>query len=337
MRKMAHNEWCLRTNETLSCGQWLRSKNGLFYGVMQSDGNFVIYRGDWKAAEAKGYNTSLWSTMWNDAEGVKYAQPGSYSLAMQGDGNLVIYSDNGWLPVWAITTRHPPKVRVPGNWAVLYDDGNFALAKDGEWSQRAFATDVTDSIDDSSLKLDSLVYELAAAKVTPNGGPRESASSLGINNTSVIQGVPLTITYTETKSRGWKTSTTLKVGTKTEFSCGVPGLAQGKVEVSAEVTQGFEWNETTTNSQTKAISLIVNVPPRKKVIGRCTWWESTILLPYKAVGSAKFRGFPKTTIPVHVEGVYEGVLSHDLETAWSEIEDDRPDERVWLGTAKVVK
>ena len=32
---MAHNEPILRPNETLTAGQYLRSKNGLFYAVMQ--------------------------------------------------------------------------------------------------------------------------------------------------------------------------------------------------------------------------------------------------------------------------------------------------------------
>jgi hypothetical protein len=44
---MAHREWCLRPGEELKPNEHLRSKNGMFYAVMQEDGNFGIWRGDW--------------------------------------------------------------------------------------------------------------------------------------------------------------------------------------------------------------------------------------------------------------------------------------------------
>jgi hypothetical protein len=44
---------------------------------------------------------------------------------------------------------------------------------------------------------------------------------------------------------------------------------------------------------------------------------------------------PQGEDPVPVEGVYDGVLSHDVETSWSEVKDDNPRARVWQGTAKV--
>jgi hypothetical protein len=326
---MAHNEWCLRPGEALRNNEWLRSKNGLFHAVMQGDGNFAIYRGDWKDSKD---NTHLWSTVVNDAKWEKYANPGSFSLVMQGDGNLVIYADGGG-PVWALTTRHKDVMQT-GSWAVLCDDGNFAVAPEGDWSRRKYATDVTDSIDESSLRLDDLVYDLVNAKVTPLGGPHESMSQIAKNDTTIQQDATLTLSYMKTKSTGWKTSTTLKVGTKTTFKCGVPSLAEGKVEVSAELTQGFEWNETNTESKTETVSLKVVVPPGKRIVGRCTWRDSRIAIPYKAVGDAKFLGF-KNRVPIHVEGVYEGVLTHDVETSWSDITDKHPELRFWRGATRV--
>jgi hypothetical protein len=58
MDTMAHKEWCLRPGERLNTNEYLRSKNGLFYAVMQEDGNFVTYRGDWWES---GQNTSMWN------------------------------------------------------------------------------------------------------------------------------------------------------------------------------------------------------------------------------------------------------------------------------------
>lgn len=324
---MAHNECWLRPNESLKCNEWLRSKNGLFHAVIQGDGNFVIYRGDWLKT---GDNTHLWSTVVNDCNWKGYATPGSFSIIMQGDGNLVIYADGGG-PVWALTTHHKD-VMVAGSWAVLHDDGNFAVGPGGEWSRRKYATGVTDTVE--SLELYDIEYDLTNVKITPMGGPRESVSQIAKNDTDVQQDATLTMSFTKTKSSGWKTSTTLKIGTKTTFKCGVPSLAEGKVEVSAEFTQGFEWNETTTESKTETVSLKVIVPPHKRIIGRCTWFDSTITLPYKAVGKAKYKG-SANKIPIHIEGVYEGILTHDVETTWSDITDKHPELRFWRGAQKV--
>jgi Clostridium epsilon toxin ETX/Bacillus mosquitocidal toxin MTX2 len=326
---MAHNEFCLRPNESLKCNEWLRSKNGLFHAVIQPDGNFVIYRGDWLKATD---NTHLWSTVVNDCNWKPYAVPGSFTIVMQGDGNLVIYADGGG-PVWALTTHHND-VMVPGSWAVLHDDGNFAVGPGGEWSKRKYSTDKTDTIDEKSLELNDIEYNLTAAKITRMGGPRESVSQVARNDTDVQQDATLTMSVTKTKSTSWKTSTTLKIGAKTTFKCGVPSLAEGKVEVSAELTQGFEWNETTSESKTETVSLKVIVPPHKRFIGRCTWSDSTISIPYKAVGKAKYNGFANK-IPIHIEGVYDGILTHDIETAWSDITDKHPELRFWRGAQKV--
>ncbi len=313
MDTMAHREWCLRSGERLNTNEYLRSKNGLFYAVMQEDANFVIYRGDWWESSNPG-SVSMWNLY-----GVKgyraslsapsVTLPGTFSAVMQDDGNFVVYA--GAVALWATGTNVPGKPY----WAVMQDDGNFCIKPNGDINESpAFKTGPTDRLDQKNIALTKMEYDLKNAIVKPNGEPKRAASNTAINKTDINQSVTLTLSYTETTAKGWKTSTTLKIGTKTTFKCGVPSIVEGKVEASAELTQGFEWNETKTNSETKTISLPVVVQPGKGVIGQVTWSESTITLPFRVKGMGTFAS--GTKVPVSVNGVYEGIASHDVHTKW---------------------
>jgi hypothetical protein len=113
----------------------------------------------------------------------------------------------------------------------------------------------------------------------------------------------------------------LKLGLKTKVKTGIPGIVEGEVEASSEFTNGFEWNKVSNNSDTVTIPMKVNVPPGKKIAGKCTWKQSSLNVPYIAIGKIKFDGYPEM-LPVHMEGTYEGTTSHDVQTYWKEMPAD---------------
>jgi hypothetical protein len=88
--------------QCLRVGQSLRSQNGQYVAVLQSDGNFVIY----------GPSGPTWSSE-------TYGVP-AYELYLQGDGNMVIYGPNGatW---WTSTNVYLPDLLI------MQDDGNLVL------------------------------------------------------------------------------------------------------------------------------------------------------------------------------------------------------------------
>jgi hypothetical protein len=78
----------LFTGQVLGVGQYLVSADGLFFTIMQGDGNFCVYRGSgpgnqgafvWGSVQAAGYQPA----------------PGSYFIIMQNDGNLCGYRGAG--------------------------------------------------------------------------------------------------------------------------------------------------------------------------------------------------------------------------------------------------
>jgi hypothetical protein len=279
---------------------------------MQSDGNFVIYRGDWWESSGPS-SLAMWSLL--DQPGYRASLeaekvlPGSVSAWMDIDGRFLMWHMVG--SMFDISPRYLPG----GCWAVMQDDGNFCIKLNGDITKKpTFCTGVTDTLDEKNIELTEMVYDFKNAIVKPIAGPKQSASNTAINKTEINQSSTLILSYTVSTATGWKTSTSLKIGARTSIKVGVPLIADGKVELSTELTQGFEWNETTTKSEAKTIDLPVVVPPGQGVIGKLTWSTSSITVPFRVKGTGTFNSGKKA--PISLNGVYEGIATHDIYTKW---------------------
>lgn len=197
----------------------------------------------------------------------------------------------------------------------MQDDGDFCIKRNGDINESpAFHTNVTDGLDEKNIEFSDMVYDLQNAIVKQKGEPKHFASSTAINKTDINQSSTLRLSYTKATSTGWKTSTTLKMGLKSTVTAGVPGIGSGSTEISGELSAGFEWNKTTTNTEVIAIDLPVVVQPEKGVTGMVIWKESTITLPFRVKGMGTFASGKKA--PISFNGMYEGLASHDVVTKW---------------------
>ena len=94
----------LSTNQTIRAGQQLSSANKQFKAVMQSDGNFAVYREP---------STYLWGTGAVAANG---------SVVMQGDGNVCLKNSSG-VNVWCNASNGP----VGDYFMLLRDNGELEV------------------------------------------------------------------------------------------------------------------------------------------------------------------------------------------------------------------
>lgn len=95
---------------SLNSNQFVKSPNGLYKLIMQTDGNMVLYTG-------KNDEVPLWATMTNRASNLPNV------ANMQNDGNFVIYDKNG-TPLWNSNTF---KKGIAPYQLLLQDDGNLVL------------------------------------------------------------------------------------------------------------------------------------------------------------------------------------------------------------------
>lgn len=192
----------LYVGQALNPGEELRSQNGQYNAVMQSDGNFVVYtKGGKKPTWASNTHGSgcNHTTLQEDGNLVSYTcdrQPCWASdtcgqralyLVMQNDGNLVLYGADG--PLWASNTcREQDKLRV--KWeeelrqgealvsrngrfqAIMQQDGNFVVYEAGRplWASNTNGSGASTVVmqDDGNL----VVY-------APGGNPKWASDTCG--------------------------------------------------------------------------------------------------------------------------------------------------------------
>jgi toxin ETX/toxin MTX2 len=196
----------------------------------------------------------------------------------------------------------------------LGDDGRLTLQQmeQGAWKEK-WNNGFSDPI--VSFEAAKMNYDFDKAVITANT-PKTSAKITGENhlNHPPAQEVTLAISYAESTSISFKTTTTLKIGAKTTLKTGIPGIVDGEVEMSTEITQGFEWNKTTVNTVTKTATVKVSVPPCQSVIAWMAWTESTFAVPYTCQGIGIFASGAR--MPANVTGVYDGIAAQELLLKW---------------------
>jgi hypothetical protein len=106
----------LGTGQLMQATGFLQSANGLFYAILQQDGNFVLYQ-----RMPQGVNV-LWSSKSGQSSLV------NWTLTMQADGNLVLYDQQN-NPHWATATNSPNNTNTV---LLLQSDGNLVLYKQGK-------------------------------------------------------------------------------------------------------------------------------------------------------------------------------------------------------------
>jgi len=115
---MANKGSYLKTNEFLAVGDYLVSESGLFFVLMQTDGNLCVYRGT--PEDIRGF--AVWCSMGKSLE------KGQYFAVMQEDGNFCVYKGNspGDASVTGFVWGSMRKSLEKGQYfAVMQEDGNF--------------------------------------------------------------------------------------------------------------------------------------------------------------------------------------------------------------------
>lgn len=197
--------------------------------------------------------------------------------------------------------------------ASMQDDGNFYVYKGtGPDDDQGFVWGTLivdpDPIVDVA-EISSIAYDLGAAQIlgsSPADLYSEQVKNMMANpQTSTISG---SVSVSETS--GWSDALGVKIGVQTSFKCGVPVLAEGKVQVDVQVSNTYTWSGSQTRTKTWAFETAVTVDPGQQGLVLVSATMSTIVVPYTLTGTVIHKSGTRT--PGQIMGQYTGTNSHDL-------------------------
>lgn len=294
---------------------YLRSPKRLYFGQLNADGKFVVYRG----SDPEHQHEALWSTDSSkpaDGSGPPQLAP----VWQQGAGSTRVH-----LRIYTWTNDRVDNVWESGTFdlennerakAVLDDDGNFCVYKvtDDHKNPRLWQSGHTDPAVDYDIT--GLEFDIKAAKFI--GDPRQSSIDSGTaENQSDKANVPLEIGATTSTAitSGWSDSLAIKVGVKSTFKTGIPFVGEGTVEVSLETTNTYTWNGSTSDTRSFTWKVSPSAGPWERARAVVTCTTSTIEVPYSLNGDVIFKSGKRMT--QKVDGIYTGTNSHNVKAVYT--------------------
>ncbi len=116
----------------------------------------------------------------------------------------------------------------------------------------------------------------------------------------------------------WSDALGAKVGVKSEYSCGIPLLAEDNVEVSVEVSNTYTWSGQNTRTRTWSWNFPVHVPPYHVIEASMLVTNSTLSVPFVLTGTPAHN--PITRLPkAKLSGTYTGANSHGLTVTYKQL------------------
>ncbi|CBI37298.3 uncharacterized protein LOC100251726 [Vitis vinifera] len=153
--------------------------------------------------------------------------------------------------------------------------------------------------------MDARIYDQRVIVMTTGGA---------INMTQEPHTQQVKLSYTETNSRTWKGSVSLKSGVKITIESGVPFIADGKLEVSSEFsgTGTYEWGETESLTTAKETVYSVTVPARTRVTISMIATQGSCDVPFSYTQRDTLTD-GKNVVYNMDDGVYVGVNCFNVE------------------------
>lgn len=290
----------LPMNRCLQVGDRIASGNGMFFAVLEADGELRIYRG--------GCPQRQQGVLW--ASG-RSGEGGRFFALVQTDGNFCIYRGDGLAANqgWHWGTQMTAE---GGQFhATLDNDGMFVVCKGSDpaaareivWSSGA--ADPVASID----AVERIDYDLGAALVVksrPSDLYRETVS----NRNDQVQTSMISGSVVVSDTTGWADQLGPGAQAPAGFKGAVPVLASGKVVLSSDTGQDYLRNGAATTAKTWGFNAPAAVPPNSAMMCLVSAIRSAIVVPYTLHGD--FTLASGARVSGSIDGTYSGSNCHDL-------------------------
>ncbi|KAJ9158812.1 hypothetical protein P3X46_024358 [Hevea brasiliensis] len=151
-----------------------------------------------------------------------------------------------------------------------------------------------------------VVYRMEDARIFDER-PIVAGTGTASNNTKQASEYTITVLYEDTSSYTFSNSLSIMTGVRTTIQTGLPCIFEGKIGVTAEVTNSLEWNRTTKETKKAEAAYKVVVPSMSSVRVDYVATRGTCNVPFSYTQRDRRSTDGSFDIRQHVDGVYSGV------------------------------
>ncbi|KAG6418415.1 hypothetical protein SASPL_120619 [Salvia splendens] len=130
------------------------------------------------------------------------------------------------------------------------------------------------------------------------------------NDTDQDDMMNASISYLDEKSYSFSWGFSLTVGVKTNIRAKLPFIADGKVEVSSQISGSLLWNKSTKTSTSVGVTDAVPVPAKTVAIVEYVGTMGTCNIPFSYTQSSTDGKFSEIE---QNDGIYEGVIYYNFD------------------------
>ena len=297
-------------------GSWLVSPSGLFNGVQQNDGNFVVSHGT-----TPGTGPVLWASGTSTGNATAPFQFAAFTtqygnLASQlflNDGSTPAYSQNVGAPDYFLSR---PNGTLGTYFTSVSDNGVLAVNPGSSGNATGGATVQSNKSDPlKSLNIQTINYDFD--HVTYNSIQTQyGATAVDHNDTATRQTYPISLdlTYTNSSTFDWSLSQATELSVSSEEQIGVPGIGDASLTegITSTTTLSSGQSTTTEQSQTYTAGGEIAVPAYTTYTTTITGQKVNASVPYSFTGIALYNS--GITAPVFGTGVFQGVSTGVFDT-----------------------
>ncbi|KAF2290325.1 hypothetical protein GH714_010791 [Hevea brasiliensis] len=129
-------------------------------------------------------------------------------------------------------------------------------------------------------KIYDVRYRLEDARILSDEVPISAGSGYAENTSNQKATLTVKVAYQEETTSSFSNSVSIMTGLGVEFKAGIPFLADGKITVSAELTNTLEWNTTKKETKTAEVTYQTDVQPRSRVTVHYMATKGTCEVPF---------------------------------------------------------
>jgi hypothetical protein len=140
-----------------------------------------------------------------------------------------------------------------------------------------------------------------------------------VNRTSTTNKTTLIFEWNNKTETTWSSTVSAKLEVKTSLQCGIPLVAEGKIEITTEFSGSYTWGKTETKEKLTKKAIEVEVPPMKKVTVNAIGSNGVCNIPFSYTQrDVLING--KEVIQGFTDGMYVGVKTSKI--TFETIEED---------------